>query len=50
MSKAEAPSVKNEAFPAVIVPCGLTNAGLSEASFSIVVSPRIPFFIFFQKR
>jgi len=42
MRAAEAPSVRYDAFAAVTEPCGLTNAGLSFASFSRVESPRQP--------
>ena len=31
MSTADAPSVRKDEFPAVTVPCGLTNAGFSDA-------------------
>ena len=40
---ADAPSVKNDELAAVCVPCGLTKAGLSLPTLSIVDSALIPF-------
>ena len=42
ISTAEAPSLSGDALPAVTVPCSLTNAGLSLASFSSDESARMP--------
>ena len=42
-SAAEAPSLRKDELAAVCVPCGLTNAGFSDPSFSSVESPLMPF-------
>jgi len=43
INDADAPSVRKEELAAVCVPCGLTNAGLSLETDSILESPLIPF-------
>lgn len=40
---AEAPSVRNDEFAAVCVPCGLMNAGFNFDTDSFVEFPWIPF-------